>query len=128
MALALVSGKLAPLFWAEVACNLAAIALALRARAARHAGDARMTAAAALVIAGVCFKRVYFVFSGFAVPFMPYPTAEGIAAFQAVHAASGISAPEAVMAVGGFGMLLFILAIALKVFPVGSAAPTTGEK
>ncbi len=114
---ALVSGGLAPCFWFEIVASVVAIVLALRARCG--GSNAAVVAAGALVILAVCAKRLYFIASGFVVPLMPEPSAEGIMAFAAANAATVATPMSVVLALGGIGILVALFLIARALVPAG---------
>lgn len=111
-------GSLAPYFWVELVASVLAIVLAVAAR--KSANAALPVAAAVLVVLAVCAKRLYFIASGFVVPLMPEPSAEGIMAFEAAaNAAVGVTGSSVLLALGGVGILAVIFIVARAIAPAG---------
>lgn len=116
----LLFGKLAPWFWLEVVASVVAIALALAAR--RNPSKALPVVAAVLVVIAVCAKRLYFIGSGFVVPLMSEPSAEGIMAVQAAANASvGVTLSSVLLILGGIGIFAALFLIARALVPAGQA-------
>lgn len=102
---AMLSGALAPYFWAQVVLYAAAIVL-LALPADKAPSWARL-AAAVLTLLGVFAKRIDFILGGFLEPKITYPQAEGL-----VQYAVGVNyAPtwsEIVICLGFFAMVAFL--------------------
>lgn len=81
VALAMLSGGLAPFFWSQVVLYIAALAVLL-GPASKGAAWAH-PCAAALVLIGVLAKRADFVLGGFYEPGISWPVAEGLHTYTA---------------------------------------------
>lgn len=110
---ALVSGGLAPVFWAEVIA--AAIALAL---IAFGKGGAFSVVAACLVLLSVFCKRVQFMVSGFLDAQAPYPGIETAGLVEATPLATSLYAPSAVE----LGITVAVIALGIALVAIGMRA------
>lgn len=117
----LLGGTLAPLFWIELACGIGALAVALRAKAS--ASRALPVVAAALVLAAICAKRLYFIGTGFVVSLMTEATAEGIMAHAALaSSAAGMTPTAWLLAFGGIGSFVALFLAVRALTPLGQEA------
>ncbi|MDO5024677.1 NrfD/PsrC family molybdoenzyme membrane anchor subunit [Slackia piriformis] len=115
----LMFGQLAPVFWIEVACSVAAIALL----ACVGKGSATIIAPV-LVLVSIFCKRIQFMISGFLSMQMPYPGVETAGTIEVMPLTAPLYCPSLVemgVTVAVIALGVALLAVGLRMLPLAAA-------